>query len=186
MKHILIVGGTGMLKGAAEHFIKQGNIVSVMARNEQKLYDFREQFPVKRGRIWPIAQDYRDTDEAIKKVKQAARMFVRIDTTILWIHDTGQKFSERVKRFLFLHNPEAKVFQLRGSASVNPEELSQPEWIEKYPDRYREIYLGYVPQNGAASRWLTNREISDGTVQAVKEDRHEFTIGVTKPWLQRP
>lgn len=182
MKHILIVGGTGMLKGATEHFIEQGNIVSVMARNEEKLLQLREKFPVKRGRIWPIAQDYRDSDKAIQKVKKAARMFVRIDMAILWIHDTGQEFSERVKRLLFLHNPKVKIFQLRGSASKNPLELSQDVWYKKYPDGFREIFLGFKTENGAPARWLTNSEISEGTISAVKKDLATYNIGEVNEW----
>lgn len=185
MRHILIVGGTGMLKGTTAHFIEQGDIVSVMARNEDRLDSFKEEYPKKRGRIWPIAQDYRDSENALKKVQQAARAYLRIDMAILWIHDTGREFSDRVKRFLFLHNPSIKVYQLWGSSSINPLELGQSDWRKRYPEQYREIFLGYH-KNGSAPRWLTNREIAEGTIQAVEQDQPKFTIGALEPWRNRP
>ncbi len=185
MNHLLIVGGTGMLKETTAHFIEQGDIVSIMGRNEDRLERFKKEYPTKRGRIWPIVQDYRDSEAALKKIQQAARMFMRIDVAILWIHDTGQKFSERVKRFLFLHNPSIKVYPLWGSSSIHPLELSKPDWRKKYPEQFREVFLGYH-KNGAGSRWLTNHEISEGTIKAVEQDRQRYIIGALEPWKNRP
>lgn len=185
MKHILIVGGTGMLKGTATHFIEKGYIVSILARNRDRLDGLRREYPQWKGRILPIAQDYRNSEQALKKVKEAAEMYAYIDTAVLWIHDTGRQFSEEVKKFIFSHHPDAKVYQLLGHALVNPVQMSQSTWQEQYPNRYREIFLGYQ-RKGSSSRWLTNREISEGTIQAVEEDRPEFTVGITEPWEARP
>lgn len=180
MKHILIVGGTGMLRGVTAHFIERGDIVSVLARNKSRINTFKEEYPLRRGRIWPIPQDYRNTEKTMKKVKEAAEMFVHIDLAVLWIHDDGNNFSEKMKQFLLTHHPKTKVFQLVGSLTVKPTSLSQPEWQKAYPRRYREIFLGYK-KTGQSFRWLTNREISEGTIRAIEKDEPKFTIGTTKP-----
>lgn len=179
MNHILIVGGTGMLRGVTAHFIEKGDIVSVLARNKSRIDTLKEEYPVKRGRIWPIAQDYRNAEKALKMVKEAADMFVHIDLAILWIHDTGNNFSEKVKQFLLTHHHNTKIFQLVGSITVEPTSLSQPEWRKAYPDRYREIFLGYK-KTGQSFRWLTNREIAKGTIRAIERDEPKFMIGTTK------
>lgn len=182
MKHILIVGGTGMLREATTHFIEQGHIVSIMSRNESRVEAFRKKYPKKKGRIWPIVQDYSNPIEAVAKVQEAAKMFVRIDLAILWVHATGNAFSEQVKRFLFLHNPDVKVFQILGGTSTNPMTLSKDTWKTRYPNGYREIFLGYH-KNGDSVRWLTNREISEGTIDAVEEDRSRSVIGEMESWV---
>lgn len=180
MKHILIVGGTGMIREATTHFIEQGHIVSIMSRDENRVEAFRKKYPRKKGRIWPIVQDYSNPIEAVAKVQEAAKMFVRIDLAILWIHDTESAFSERVKRFLFSHNPKVKVFQLLGSTSSNPMTLSKDTWKVRYPNGYREIFLGYH-KNDDSARWLTNREISEGTIDAVEGDHFRSVIGEIEP-----
>lgn len=182
MNHILIIGATGMLRGATEHYIEQGHIVTMMARNEERLNAIKEKYPEKKGKILTLSQDYRDTEKALRNVKKAAGMYMHIDLAILWIHTTGRDFSDKVKEFLFSHHPDTYVWQLWGSASINPKELSQKEWRKRYPDRYREIFLGYK-QSDNSTRWLTDREISQGTVRGVEMNQPEFTVGRIEPWV---
>jgi len=184
MKHILIVGGTGMLRGATEYFIEQGNIVTLVARNEQRLNAIKQKYPEKKGKILTLAQDYRNTEEAMNKVIEAAGMYMHIDLAILWIHTTGRNFSKAVKEFLFSHHPKTKVWQLWSSATINPKQLTQTSWKKRYPERYREIFLGYK-QNGSSTRWLTDWEISEGVIQAVARDIPDFTIGTTDKWYRK-
>lgn len=185
MKHVLIIGGTGMLRGTSKYCIEQGNIVTILARNQWRLDSLRSEYPYKKGRIWTISQDYRDSKQALAQVKEAADMYVHIDLAVLWIHNTGRRFSEQVKKFLLSHHPKTKVYQLWGSSTVNPLEMSRTKWRKSYPERYREIFLGYR-QDGSSSRWLTNREISEGTIRAIEEDAPEYVIGKIEPWTQNP
>jgi hypothetical protein len=178
MKHILIIGGTGMLRQASEYFIEQGHIVTLLARNGKRLNAIKQKYPKKKGKILTIAQDYRKTEAAMECVKNAADMYMHIDLAILWIHNSGREFSEEVKEFLFSHHPSTKVWQVWGSTTIKPRELSKTIWKKRHPKRYREIFLGYK-RNRSSTRWLTDREISDGTIRAVEKDEMEFTIGTT-------
>lgn len=184
-KHILIVGGTGILRGVTTHFIEKGFIVSVLARNEKRLKRLKEEYPIKKGRIWTISQDYRDTEKALAKVKEAADMFVHIDMALLWIHEIGRQFSNEVKDFLFSHHSKTKVYHLWGSSGRNPLEMSRKKWRKSHPDRYREIFLGYE-RNGKSSRWLTDRKISEGTIRAIENDMAESVVGQIIPWHKKP
>lgn len=171
-----------MLKAASEHLIEQGNIVTLMARNVRELDAIKGKYPEKRGKIVTISQDYRYTARAMEKVRKAAGLFVRIDLALLWVHATGREFSEEVKHFLFSHYRRSVVYQLIGSAEEDPNTLREPVWRESYPERYREIILGYR-KDGNTSRWLTHREISQGTLRAIGSDQSRYTIGTTAPWL---
>lgn len=53
-RHILIVGGTGMLRGVTSHFIEKGHIVSVLARNEKRLKSLKKDYPKKRDESGPF------------------------------------------------------------------------------------------------------------------------------------
>jgi NAD(P)-dependent dehydrogenase (short-subunit alcohol dehydrogenase family) len=59
MKHILIIGGTGMLRGATEHFIEQGHIVTLMARNEQRLNAIKQKHPGFKPAPYPYTPTYK-------------------------------------------------------------------------------------------------------------------------------
>jgi len=185
MKHILIIGGTGMLQDVAGYFTAQGYYVTVLARNAGRIFTLKKKYITQPGKIIPIAQDYRDWKTSVQKIKEVIEMTGPVEIAVLWIHDAGEIFSGKLKELLFTHNPRTKVYQLLGSASVHPISLTNSRWKNKYPDRYREIYLGYV-RNGNSSRWLTDEEIAGGVIKAIENDETYYTIGVLAPWERRP
>ncbi|WP_244527775.1 hypothetical protein [Virgibacillus chiguensis] len=50
---------------------------------------------------------------------------------------------------------------------------------------YYQIRLGFVIEEDQ-SRWLTNKEISDGVIKAIKNKNRITTIGQLEPWEKRP
>lgn len=64
---------------------------------KRQLEKLKEKYPIKKGRIWTISQNYRDLEQALYKVKHGANVYVHIDLAILWIYDTGRQFSDEVK-----------------------------------------------------------------------------------------
>ncbi len=85
---------------------------------------------------------------------------------------------------------EGRLFQVLGSAVADP---SHPWRLETARERadgspvceLRQVVLGFKVEAGG-SRWLTNREISDGVLDAVRTDRPLTIIGQTKPWSAKP
>jgi len=49
----------------------------------------------------------------------------------------------------------------------------------------RQVVLGFKLEAGG-SRWLTNAEISDGVLEAVRTDRAYTIVGQAEPWSARP
>jgi hypothetical protein len=47
------------------------------------------------------------------------------------------------------------------------------------------VLLGFAVESGKR-RWLTNEEISGGTIAAMISKAPDTTIGVTRPWDARP
>ncbi|MBK7159886.1 MAG: hypothetical protein IPH77_15465 [Ignavibacteria bacterium] len=50
---------------------------------------------------------------------------------------------------------------------------------------YKKILLGFVIED-EKSRWLTNTEISNGVIDALKKDEDTFIVGKVEPWEKRP
>ncbi len=174
-----------MLQDVAGYFTAQGYYVTVLARNAGRLYALKKRFIKQPGKIIPIAQDYRDWKTSIQKINDVTEKICTVDIAVLWIHATGKIFSDKLKEFLFTHNPEIIVYQLLGSASIHPISLTNIEWKKNHPDRYREIYLGYV-QNGSSTRWLTDKEIAGGVIRAIENDVQDYIVGDLEPWNQKP
>lgn len=171
--HILIVGGTGMLKGVIEQYANTGHNLTLLARNRKKLNQLKDINPQK---INIIATDYIQTEAAIIKVQEAIKQSGKIDLAILWIHSTGDEFKIKLKELLIITNPFVKVFELIGSATRNPMTINTDNLLKFNSTHYRRIVLGYKFSNHQF-RWLTDEEICEGTLYAIKKDEPLHIIG---------
>jgi len=93
MKHILVVGGTGMLRIAREYFMESGYTVTLLARNRNKLNTIKATYPGASDRIFIISQDYREADKAFNQVKKSVHLNDKIDLALLWIHKSETSFN---------------------------------------------------------------------------------------------
>jgi hypothetical protein len=60
------------------------------------------------------------------------------------------------------------------------------EVAQGLPDcRLRQVVLGFRADAGV-SRWLTDAEISDGVLAAIRADRAYSVVGQVAPWSARP
>ena len=85
---------------------------------------------------------------------------------------------------------EGRLFQVLGSAAADPSHPWRLETARKVVDglsrcALRQVILGFEVEP-AGSRWLTNAEISNGVLEAVRTDAPLTIIGQTKPWSARP
>ena len=82
-KVVIITGGSsGMGKGMATRFAKEGARVVITGRTKEKLEETKleiEQFP---GQILPVQMDVRNTDDIQKMIEQIDEKFGRIDILI--------------------------------------------------------------------------------------------------------
>lgn len=182
MKHTLVVGGTGMLSGATLWLLDQGYHVSIIARNADRMNRLIEKKRFK-NRVTPILVDYKNSDELKKKVELAIRQNGNIDLVVAWIHSNAKNAFEIITKEVSRNNHQWELFHVLGSSS----DVAQIR--KKAPVRgnclYHQIQLGFVLE-GTHSRWLTNKEISDGVIEAIMKREKIHIIGQIEPWDKRP
>ena len=190
-EHLLIIGGTGMLKQATLHFAQSGQYkISLLARSEDRLNALVKQS----DNINPIVADYGQKVAFIQSVKECILKRGHINKAIVWIHDYGKDtlfaltylISEELKR-----EKEVRVcivYHLLGSAYYDPKKrnVTFGRQLSAFPNiDYRNILLGFVKEKNQ-SRWLSRDEISLGTIMALEKDLKHHIIGQTNPWDKRP
>jgi hypothetical protein len=82
------------------------------------------------------------------------------------------------------------MFQVLGSAANDPAHPWRLDLARQVADglpdcALRQVVLGFQIEGGR-SRWLTDAEISEGVLEAVRLDRPYSVVGVTEPWNARP
>ncbi|MFS8640353.1 MAG: short-chain dehydrogenase [Symbiobacteriaceae bacterium] len=186
--HALVVGGTGMLRGASLGLAARGYTVSVVARRQSRLDALVQEAAGLTGNIHPIALDYRDTTVLETALADARSRFGPVDLAVVWIHSVAPAAPLAVARQVGSSERPGRFFHVLGSATADP---SRPDprrraTFASFPNiRYREVILGFVV-DGRRSRWLTHEEISAGVLAAVDADRPRFIVGTVEPWDLRP
>lgn len=172
--HALVVGGTGMLAEAVSGLAGRGYQVSVLARRPERLSSTN---------INPIALDYRDSKKLRAGLAEAVSKFGPISLAVVWIHGTAPEAPYIVAEYV-----QGRYFHVLGSAFADPNRLDderQKRFAQFEHTDYREVILGFVIEQ-AGARWLTNGEISEGVLKAIRTDARRFIVGVVEPWSARP
>jgi NAD(P)-dependent dehydrogenase (short-subunit alcohol dehydrogenase family) len=178
MRHVLVVGGSGMLAGLCERLARD-NFVSVVGRDPARLRRLADRAP---GRISPIAIDYCNSQALAEALEGAAARHGRPDCTVCWAHDDEVvlQVSDHVA---------GDFWHVLSSAAADP---ARPEILECWRERfcpgelnYRQVVLGFHDE-AASSRWLSDAEISDGVWQAMQGGEALAIVGTVSPWSRRP
>lgn len=213
-QHVLVVGGSGMLAEAVDWLLSQGYHVSVIGRNRGRLERLRKMSPDPK-RLLPLPLDYRDDHVLRQEVRRCQQHFGPIDMVVAWIHSVAPRALDVIVDEILAFREEAlgrgdvlpapagspvhpgssgpqrspdplKIYHVLGSAS-NLEAIKKSAAVASRPDcDYRQVQLGFVIEDDGRSRWLTNREISDGVIRAIREDRETTVVGTLEPWDRRP
>jgi hypothetical protein len=159
-----------MLAGVSLWIAGQGYTTSVLGRDKLKLQRLVEA----NQQIVPLSVDYRDYSELTQEVNKLcdsgpARLVVA------WIHSTAQDALQAVINVISSRQAEEwKVFHVLSSTSSRPAVaagLNIPDLCE-----YHQIQLGYEVEGGSR-RWLTDAEISDGVISAIRSNSRYAVIG---------
>lgn len=182
MKHALVVGGTGMLSAVSLWLVDQGYHVSVIARNENRMEILGKQAASDRH-ITPLLVDYTNHDELQKKVLETINKNGAIDSVIAWIHSTAPHALQTIAKEVSNSNSKWELFHVLGSSSDLPK--IRRETTLPVNCSYKQIQLGFIIED-AHSRWLTNKEIYGGVIEAIMKGNNIHTIGQIAPWEKRP
>ena len=181
MSHVLIVGGTGMLKGVTESYARNGDAVSVVARTMRRIEPLTKAYAT----IVGVPVDYREPDALQTALSGAVAAQGPVDLAVVWMHDDADDAPLIVADHL---GPDALYVHVLGSAAADPSDPDQPFAVELSAllgPRYRQIILGFI-QEERGSRWLTNAEISDGVLKGIASGEQRFIVGTERPWEVRP
>ncbi|MBE3001703.1 hypothetical protein IDM40_23835 [Nocardiopsis sp. HNM0947] len=175
---LLVVGGTGMLRPAVHDLLDSGARVVLVARRPERAAAGAPD----RGRLVPVAADWKDPQRLGEAVREAV-VGRPVTEALLWVHTPHD---EGVHRTLDpLLSPDATVVQLWGSAGADPRN-SRPLPDQYSPPRsYRSVVLGFA-DTARGTRWLTDREISDGALRALRDTAPEQIVGRVEPWSDHP
>lgn len=172
--HILVVGGTGMLTELCEALARDGGRLSHISRHASRLA----------GEAGFDA-DYHDAEAFSEALDKAIDLSGPIDLAVAWFHtlriEAPRRLAERVR---------GRLFQVLGSAMVDPAHPARLDAALKVGEgllgcAIRQVVLGFEVEGGV-SRWLTNSEISQGVLRAIRTDQVRTVVGRTEPWSARP
>jgi hypothetical protein len=182
MKNALVVGGTGMLADVSLWLLNQGYRVSSLGRSLTKMENLLKR-KTENSFLYPVLVDYRNSEELLQKVKNTIQSNGPINLVVAWIHSDAPNALSLISQEISLMGDKWKLFHILGS-SADLSQIKQQSKISASCD-YHQVQLGFVLE-GNNSRWLTNEEIANGVIEAIKAEESVFTVGVLEPLEKRP
>ncbi|VDG96839.1 short chain dehydrogenase [Lysinibacillus sphaericus] len=179
--HVLVVGGSGMLKEVCLWLVDQGYNVSVIGRTKKRLADVVKEASDSSS-VSPISVDYRNEELFLKEIRGIQHKLGPITLVVSWIHtDAPNTLHILAENLSKLSNNPWRLFHVKGStAHLSQVPIPVPEGC-----LYRQIVLGFILCD-SYSRWLTNKEIATGIIKAIQWDQEESIVGTLEPWEKRP
>lgn len=196
--HVLVVGGTGMLRQAVAALAGRSGALTSLARSphsQEALLAAAAAAGVPPGRIHGVPVNYRDDHELETAVEGAIEARGPVDLVLAWIHSTAPRAPGVLARAVAASvaapagdGRAIPMYQVLASASADPTthfEARRDAFAGIPSLAWRGIVLGFVRER-SRSRWLTDDEIAAGVLQAIEAGRERHVVGTTAPWSARP
>jgi nucleoside-diphosphate-sugar epimerase len=179
MKHVLVVGGTGMLANVTLTLLQDGFYVSVIGRFQPRF----DRLIADKSNSTFIPVDYHDDQRLRLEVRRAIDQHGNLQMIVAWIHSSAPNALTVILEEAAKTSEEFRLFHVLGSSS----NLDAIKETASVPANclYRQVQLGFMLIAGHA-RWLTNNEIACGVIEAISEDNLKKIVGVLEPWEKRP
>ncbi|MFE8703149.1 short-chain dehydrogenase [Cytobacillus sp. FJAT-54145] len=179
-KHALVIGGTGMLKGVVTWLHEQGYVVSVVGRQKHKYERMMKETELD-SRVHFIEVDYFILEDFKQKIIEAVDTMGPISLCITWMRSDAVTGFDWLKSYLMEEKADVELYEIKGShASRIP---FSPVTSEAFV--WKRIILGFKIE-GKESRWLMNKEISNGVIESIENKHDLHIVGVVEPWGNRP
>jgi len=184
-RHVLVIGGTGMLRAASVAIASRSRILTSVARTRRSLAALNSLLPPASAAHHMLALDWNKPDQFHHSLQQHLAGTERPDLIVAWIHN--YEVASRLAADLVATEPTARFFHVVGSATSDPSLIAATARgrLRQADVAYHQIVLGYVIADGSA-RWLTNEEISAGVLGAIARSEPEYLVGTLRPWSSRP
>ena len=178
-RHTLTLGATGMLADVVRELARQRSEVSLLARHPQRISG---------KHLHPFPCDWGDEAGLLTAVRNAISKLGLPQRALNWCHKTGPVMT--LAETLAHSGSEIEFYHVLGSAMSDPSRPDRIETLRRKFERlpglhWHAICLGFV-REGTQSRWLTNQEILQGILEALKADNSPHIVGKVRPWSARP
>jgi|SRR5690625_1645774 len=181
--HVLVFGGTGMLSKATAWIVEHATQTTVFGRNFKRLLQIKKNSSGNKLEVREL--DYTNISALKDEIKYSFTQYGPIDMVVSWIHGTAPEAIPTIKQQISqLQNKHWTFLHVKGSSS-NLDSIVSKEKTHSEQYSIKEVRLGFI-YNDTFSRWLTNEEISNGVIQAIKNEKQITTIGTLYPWEKRP
>jgi len=185
-EHILIIGGTGMLKATSIALADRCNLLTSVARTERSL-NALDQALARPGvfhHLLPL--DWTEPATFLDLLVRHLNRVGQPSLVLAWLHQ--DEFGPRIAAALAPRCGTGDFFQVRGSAAADPtsnaESLFEANTVPTCM-RFHQIILGFH-FTGNHSRWLNDAEISAGVLAAIDHPKDKTIIGTVTPWSAHP
>jgi hypothetical protein len=188
MSHALVIGGTGMLRYAVIELLNSFDTVTVLARNKAGYEKLKKAAGKRSTGLNFLQTDYNNYIGLTKSLIKATDEHGGITLAILWIHSTAKLARVITAKVINETSDGCNLYEVSGSLNADEEitgERGKDEFSEFSNINYHIITLGFIIEP-SGSRWLLNKEISDGVLFAVRNKIKTHMVGVTKPLEKRP
>lgn len=170
-----------MLKDVTLWLVNQNFIVSVIGRNQAKFQKVAK-LSSNPSHLNFLQVDYRNTNLLKEKVTEAIEEFGPLELIVSWIHSTAPNALEIILNSGSM-SQEIELYQVISSST----RIISPHMNLGIPENYKNhfVQLGFVIDK-EGSRWLSHKEISEGVIQAIIDQKSYSLVGVLEPWKLRP
>ncbi|HHG86120.1 MAG TPA: hypothetical protein ENJ82_15330 [Bacteroidetes bacterium] len=188
MAHVLVVGGTGMLKKVSLFLAAHDNVVSVIARTKSDLLALKKEAETFIGRINPLQLNYRDQEALTTQLETAIQTHGPLTMVVNWMHAHALESATAIAEILNRTSPICRYFQILptiGGDDQSDHAYYNDPFAHLNKVLYRKVILGFIIEQGM-SRWLSKAEIGDGIIDVLQNDKRDVVIGTLEPWEERP
>jgi hypothetical protein len=183
--HVLVVGGTGMLRPVSMELARRGHATTVIARSSKPLERMAAESG---GLVHPLALDYRELETLETELRRVIHERGALMLVVAWIHASAPAAPLTIAHVAAHDGASLRYIHVLGSAADDPS-VPDPQRRQAFEAigrvEYEEAILGFV-REGDGSRWLTDEEISAGVLAAIDAPAPRHIIGVTRPWSAHP
>jgi hypothetical protein len=155
----LVLGGTGMLTRCTSALVADGWQVVVPSRRYVPIS--AEPTSTAIGRVRWVEADWTDPDDTAHRAAKA--LGGQADLLVAWVH--GYSREPILRSVAPLLAPDAPVVEIHGSSSADPLTGCPEPVITDHPTQ--QVVLRAVSDRGF-SRWLTQDEIADSVLDAIR------------------
>ena len=183
--HALIIGGTGMLCRATVAIAKRSRQLTAVARTHASLNILASLLSDRTSDSYHSA-DWDQPEQFVSRLQRLTHEIGYPTFVLAWLHDIN--LGPRIAMAVSRPDRPCDFFQVLGSSGCSPQgpATDMRSQVGAAANlRYFQVVLGFMHDAGA-TRWLTNDEISDGVLEAIRKRKTQHVVGTVEPWDQRP